>query len=164
MNCGGVRHSRRRSGRECDKPQNSVGTVCREEWGRLRERALAPLLRQRLGTEGPPAITLQVEPCDLTLPDAVQPDVVRVVLEAVTNVRRHADALHCTVQVTLDGEEVRVVVDDDGIGPGTTGSGIGLSSIAARTATFHGTSSLLARPGGGSRLTATFTTGTERHS
>lgn len=125
---------------------------------------LAPLLRQRLGTEGPPAITLQVEPCDLTLPDAVQPDVVRVVLEAVTNVRRHADALHCTVQVTLDGEEVRVVVDDDGIGPGTTGSGIGLSSIAARTATFHGTSSLLARPGGGSRLTATFTTGTERHS
>lgn len=125
---------------------------------------LAPLLQQRLGTGGPPTVTLAIEPFDLSLADDVQPDVVRVILEAVTNVRRHADALHCDVRVALVGHQVRVVVDDDGIGPGTAGSGIGLGSIAARTAAFHGTSSLVARPGGGSRLTATFTTESEGRS
>src|SRR5881628_3079598 len=31
VSCGGVHHSRRRGGWECDRPQNSARAVCRDE-------------------------------------------------------------------------------------------------------------------------------------
>ncbi|WP_377643227.1 sensor histidine kinase [Oryzobacter terrae] len=118
----------------------------------------AELLLERLGGEPAPALTVDVEPENLTLPDDLQLALIRVVLEAVTNVRRHAGAATCAVDIRLAGREVRVTVDDDGTDPAGTHRGIGLQSIAQRTASFGGQSLLTQRPGGGARLTATFIT------
>ena len=118
----------------------------------------AERLIERLGGEPPPVLTVDVEPEDLALPDDLRLAVTRVVLEAVTNVRRHADAATCSVDIRLAGREVRVIVDDDGKGPAGSHRGIGLRSIAHRTASFGGESVLSRRPGGGARLTATFIT------
>jgi signal transduction histidine kinase len=50
------------------------------------------------------------------LPPVLQLTVVRVVQEALTNVRKHAAATACWVEVQVRGAAVEVAVDDDGTG------------------------------------------------
>jgi signal transduction histidine kinase len=66
------------------------------------------------------------------LPAAVEIAAYRIVLEAVTNVARHAHAGVCQVVLTA-GEDLQVEVIDDGEGLATgTGNGVGLPSMRER--------------------------------
>jgi two-component system, NarL family, sensor histidine kinase DesK len=56
--------------------------------------------------------------------------------EAVTNVVRHSNAARCTIELRRDGDEVRLVVSDDGRGGGEDGSGI--SGMRERIAALGG--------------------------
>ena len=56
-----------------------------------------------------------------------------ILREAVTNVVRHARARHFEVTVTREGERIRLVVQDDGIG-GALMDGNGLASMRRRAA------------------------------
>jgi signal transduction histidine kinase len=74
----------------------------------------------------------------------------RIVQEALTNVTRHAGAGHVWVEVVRSGEQVRVRVSDDGIGPPTAPvRGAGLVGIGERVAGLGGTWQVGGRPGGG---------------
>ena len=78
-----------------------------------------------------------------------------VVLEALNNVARHANAEHCSVTLIRDGGELVLRVTDDGIGLGKPYvSGIGISSMRSRVQALGGAFDLGAAPDGGTLLQA----------
>jgi signal transduction histidine kinase len=65
------------------------------------------------------------------VPRALLPDLLAVVRELVTNVVRHAGASQVTLTVTV-GEQIAVVVADDGSGPAFLTARSGLANLADR--------------------------------
>ncbi|WP_443137096.1 sensor histidine kinase [Kribbella sp. CCNWLW197] len=78
------------------------------------------------------------------LPAAVEVAAARIVTEAVTNARRHAEASTCSVTLTRTEDALAILVRDDGRGirPGLP-LGVGLRSIEERADELGGTSELL---------------------
>ena len=111
--------------------------------------ATAPDLPVALHTEG-----------DLTdVPAGIELSAYRIVQEAITNVRRHAGAVHhVDVTVQRTNGTLMVEVADDGRGASVAASpnGFGLVGMRERVAAYEG--ELLAGPrkGGGWRVRATF--------
>jgi signal transduction histidine kinase len=94
--------------------------------GALREQA------QRMGgyLEAPPPLP--------DLPAATEVAAYRIVLEALTNASRHAQAANCRVRLSLNGG-LRVEVEDDGVGlPDHYAAGVGITSMRERAAELGG--------------------------
>ena len=88
------------------------------------------------------------------LPAAVEVAAYRIVLEALTNVRRHAHARHCQVQLGLDGG-LRLEVRDDGRGLGVDPPlGVGVVSMRERAAELGGWCTVGPAPGQGTSVQA----------
>jgi signal transduction histidine kinase len=77
-----------------------------------------------------------------------------VIAEALTNVAKHARARAAAVTVTLDGDVLRVHIDDDGIG-GADASGSGLMGLSDRVAAHGGVLAVRTARGNGTRIAAT---------
>ena len=76
-----------------------------------------------------------------------------VVREAVSNVARHAEATRARVSISVDRDQVTLVVVDDGRGvPDHVVGGRGLGNLASRAQELGGTFELGRAPDGGSRL------------
>ena len=92
---------------------------------------------------------------DLTgVPPAVEVAAFRIVMEAVTNACRHAEASTCRVQLTLD-RSLAITVEDDGVGvPADHLPGVGLASMRERAAELGGTCRVDSRPTGGTVVRA----------
>lgn len=76
----------------------------------------------------------------LVLPAAVDLAALTIVGEAVSNVRRHAEASSVEVSLHADADHLHVTVADDGVGlPPDVRPGIGMHSIAERAAEVGGT-------------------------
>lgn len=74
-----------------------------------------------------------------SLPAAVEVATYRIVLEAVTNVVRHAQAHTCQIRLEVS-DELIIEVIDDGVGlPIQYHAGVGISSMHERTAELGGT-------------------------
>lgn len=97
-------------------------------------------LRVHLASEGNP------EP----VPDGVSLALYRVVQEALTNVRKHSSAADVDVTLRWEAGSVQVEVLDHGHARGrlVPGAGFGLRAMAERVATYGGTVSAGAVPGG----------------
>lgn len=82
-------------------------------------------LQAELSVEGPPP----------ELGPRAEAELLRIVQEALTNARRHADATVVRVTVS-NGEQLRIVVSDNGKGfrPSETAGGFGLDSMRQRAA------------------------------
>jgi two-component system, NarL family, sensor kinase len=88
------------------------------------------------------------------LPAAVEVAAYRIVLEALTNVRRHAHARRCQVQLGLDGG-LRLEVRDDGRGLGVDPPlGVGVVSMRERAAELGGWCTVGPAPGQGTSVQA----------
>ena len=100
----------------------------------LDDRGLVAAIEERLSAPGSvPAIRVDAPPERLELPAAVESAALRIVQEAVTNVRRHAAASVCVVTVTVDGGMLRLSIADDGVGiPDRFVGGMGMRSMAER--------------------------------
>lgn len=85
------------------------------------------------------------------LPAAVEVAAYRIILEALTNVERHAHAQHCLVRLELAYERsLCLSISDDGQGlPADYHAGIGITSMRERVAELSGEFTLTAKPGGG---------------
>ncbi|MGE4426470.1 MAG: sensor histidine kinase [Solirubrobacteraceae bacterium] len=71
------------------------------------------------------AVDLRLDGPDRPLSDELEVCAYRVVQESLTNVVRHAGASAVRVEVTFGEREMRIVVDDDGVGgPARPGGGI----------------------------------------
>ncbi len=90
------------------------------------------------------------------LPPLVQVELLRIVQEALTNARRHAAARHIRVTAGRAGDEISVVVADDGRGfePVLPDDGAGLRGMQQRAAALGGTLAIHSQPGQGTRITA----------
>lgn len=88
-----------------------------------------------------------------SLPDKTGQEITRLVQEALTNVRRHAEAGHARVELGLDGELAYVEVSDDGRGfdPESARTGIGRQSMSHRALELGGDFSVRSAPGEGTR-------------
>jgi PAS domain S-box-containing protein len=88
------------------------------------------------------------------LPNKAGQELTRLVQEALTNVRRHAEASHVRVELGLDGGLAYVEVSDDGCGfdseKATTG--IGRQSMRHRALELGGEFSVQSAPGEGTRV------------
>lgn len=103
-------------------------------------------------------VELTVTAADRTLTGVVGLAVVRIVQESVTNVLRHADAEHVTIDIRESDGTIEVTVTDDGRGPSTPPdpprSGVGLRGMRERVEVLGGTLTCGAGRDGGFRVHA----------
>jgi len=110
----------------------------------LDELGLLEALRQHIeSTHQPDGLNYQlVFPSSLpTLPAAVEVAAYRIIMEAITNVQRHANALTCNIRIEFDAQAGYLSLDiiDDGCGMvSTSSSGVGLTAMRERTAELNG--------------------------
>ncbi len=89
------------------------------------------------------------------LPDPVESTVYFVVSECLANIGKHAKAAEATVSVTVVGDEVEVIVKDDGVGGVNPGNGSGLQGLEDRVGALDGCVDIESPPGGGTTVMAT---------
>jgi signal transduction histidine kinase len=97
---------------------------------------------------------------DLTLAPRSEIHLIRVIQEALTNVRKHSGARSVVVRVSASGPAVTFVVEDDGHGFDMTEvppdrDGFGLHSMSERMRLLNGSLTIDSRPGRGTRVIAT---------
>jgi signal transduction histidine kinase len=106
---------------------------------------------------------LQVQPPGAsldTLPPAAELQLLRVVQEALANVRKHAQAEHVEVRITPTADEVETVIADDGrsfvVGQERPGDDrmphFGLSTMRERAESVGGTLDIVSAPSEGTRV------------
>jgi signal transduction histidine kinase len=78
--------------------------------------------------------------------------------EALANVAKHADATRVRVAVVASDRELRVVVDDDGVGGAEARHGVGLGGLADRVEALAGRLRVDSPRGGGTRVEAVLPT------
>lgn len=116
----------------------------------LTERGLAAALAE-LARRMPVPVDLDVRP--MPRPAAtVELTAYYVVAEALQNVAKHAQANGATVALRGNGELLRLVVSDDGVGGADALSGTGLRGLADRVAAMNGHLRVDSPPGGGTRV------------
>jgi len=92
-------------------------------------------------------------PVDAVVTDSLAEEVLAVLREALTNVGKHAHASQVVITVAA-GDELRLVVADDGNGMGqVSGSGLGLKNMRQRAERLGGAVDLGRSREGGTRLT-----------
>jgi two-component system sensor histidine kinase UhpB len=80
----------------------------------------------------------------------------RIAQEALTNVAKHADATHATIDLQFREGTVSLRIEDDGRGfepREGLGRGLGLFGMRERAELVHGTFALESEPGHGTRIT-----------
>ncbi len=155
---------------------SDLADLCLEAYSDVREsilglheasrvdRALIESLRayvEKYSKQSGIPTTLDIDPeHEVVLPTRQQVQVLRVVQEALTNVRKHSGATAAVVTVRDDGVLCNVVISDDGHGfdlsslpPGR--EGFGLHSMRERMELLGGTLTLDSSPGRGTRVVAT---------
>jgi signal transduction histidine kinase len=99
-------------------------------------------------------VSVEVEH-DERLPLDIEESLYRIAQEALHNVVKHANARHARIVLKRAGRELRLVVEDDGIGfdPRLAPRGhLGLVGMRQRAERMGGDLDIAPRPGGGSRV------------
>lgn len=100
-------------------------------------------------------VRVHASPDPMALPAAVEISALRIVQEAVANVRRHAGATRCDVRLEADTETLVLDIVDDGRGmPAQTTGGLGLESMHERAHELGGSLQVGTGSGGGTRVHA----------
>jgi signal transduction histidine kinase len=101
------------------------------------------------------ATTFTADPPLPTLPSRSAAEVLRILLEALGNVEKHADATSITVSARADGGGLEISVADNGRGfdPGTTGgTRYGIRGMQERAVQIGGRVEITSEPGNGTRV------------
>jgi signal transduction histidine kinase len=89
------------------------------------------------------------------LSPAVEVNAYRIVLEALQNTRRHAQAQHCLVKFEIDQDNLVIQISDDGAGlPREYRAGVGLRSMRERAEEIGGQLTIEPAQPGGTQITA----------
>ena len=121
--------------------------------GRPLATALASLAREMTAETGVRVHVRAAE--DLLLPPAVEEELFRIASEALTNVRRHAQAKEVDLTLNQSANEARLTIRDDGRGfeVKTSSSGFGIAGMRERAALAGGTLAIQSRAGKGTDVT-----------
>jgi len=152
--------------------------VLATEVGDAVDRALADartaLISIRAGLDGEPDLAVAIEdyvgafgertgvatnfaaePPLPTLPSRAAAEVLRILLEALSNVEKHADATSITVTATTAGGDLEISVVDNGRGfdpASTRGSRYGIRGMQERAVQIGGRVEIESEPGDGTRV------------
>jgi len=102
-----------------------------------------------------PVILVEVPDMLPVLPAAVEVAAYRIAAEGIANVVRHASADTCIVSLSVDGPDLTMTIEDDGLGIGAHEAGVGTTSMHERAAEVGGEVTIEPRLGRGTRLSAT---------
>jgi signal transduction histidine kinase len=94
------------------------------------------------------------------LPDRLPPDIeaslYRIIQEAMNNIARHSGASACAVMINTVGQELRLVVEDNGCGlKASQGHGLGLIAMRERAQAQAGSFAIDSVPSGGTCVVVT---------
>jgi two-component system NarL family sensor kinase len=129
--------------------------------GRTLTEALAALVEEwnAQGTgEGDVSAAFELRGESRPLPVRVEIGLYRMAQEALTNIRRHAEARHVALRLETVPHSIRLLIEDDGRGFDTEEvrpGGYGLIGLNERTRLLGGTLLLESSPGAGTRLDIT---------
>lgn len=88
------------------------------------------------------------------LPQRVEQELLRIGQEAISNVRKHAGAINLWVSLISNGTDLRLVVEDDGVGAAGVKPGhYGLHTMRERAERINADFTVAARPDGGTVVT-----------
>ncbi|MBZ5738615.1 sensor histidine kinase [Nocardioides mangrovi] len=118
----------------------------------LVDRGLAAALEEMTAQSVVPVQSRVDVPADL--PPHVETAVYFVVAEALTNVAKHSRASGAEVSVVVDGAELEVRVEDDGVGGAHPAKGLGLAGLRQRLAAVDGTLEVTSLEGAGTAVVA----------
>ena len=80
----------------------------------------------------------------------------RIIQELTTNIIKHAQANHATINISLDEEDITVLIEDNGIGMNASQidlkKGMGLHSIKTRVEHLEGSFTIDSTPGKGTTI------------
>ncbi len=118
----------------------------------------------RAASLGELAACFEADELDRRLPPEVETACFRIAQEALTNVLRHSNAATVKVQVTQRDSELRLILQDDGVGfdvraaMSQTGvnTSLGLQGMRERAAALGGIVEIKSQPGAGVEVLATF--------
>jgi two-component system nitrate/nitrite sensor histidine kinase NarX len=123
-------------------------------------------LTERFRKESPIAIYLQIECPDLQLSPVSELQVLRIVREALNNVRKHSQAQTVRVLVRCEsGGTYKILIEDDGVGlgepamGGNPGEHLGLAIMHERARRISGDLKIESEPGEGTRIALSFSIG-----
>jgi signal transduction histidine kinase len=119
----------------------------------LTNRGLAAALDDLAGRAAVPTEIVAVPP--QRLPDPVESTAYFLVSECLANIGKHSQATQATVAVTVVGDEVEVIVKDDGVGGADLGNGSGLQGLEDRVGALDGCVDIDSPPGAGTTVMAT---------
>jgi len=124
--------------------------------GHLQSRSLAEALERLAATvsaESGLRVEMQTRGMPIALGGATDVVLLRTAQEAITNARRHSAARHVTMQLVY-GEDVRLIVTDDGRGfdTSTPRRGFGLDGIQSRAQAIGGTVEVRSAPDHGTTI------------
>lgn len=122
----------------------------------LDEMGLLPAIREQAAQFSTGDLQVTVEAPDYLpqLPAAVEVAIYCIVMEALTNVDRHARAQRCWIRLAV-GERIAVEVLDDGEGlPPELRAGVGITSMRERATELGGSCRVEALPERGTRIMA----------
>jgi signal transduction histidine kinase len=94
-----------------------------------------------------------------SLPPNVELQAIRIVQEALSNIRKHAEATRATIKVTNEKDEVIIVIEDDGKGFDVNENGkrdftrFGLRNMKERADNIHGRFLVESKPESGTKVT-----------
>ncbi len=94
-------------------------------------------------------------PVDSAVPDAVRPELLAVLREALSNVVRHAGATSVRVAVHVAGSRLTLTVLDDGVGVEPTQARSGMVNMRRRAEALGGTCDIGRAPGSGTLVSWT---------
>lgn len=123
-----------------------------------RERPLEELLSRTVGDfAGRSGVRTDFSAADLpaSLPPRTQAEVVRVLQEALTNVRKHADATVVRVGAAVEQGALHLTVVDNGRGfrpAETSGDGVGVQGMKERARLMGGDLRIVSEPSGGTAV------------
>ena len=122
----------------------------------LDQLGLAASLRSLATQESTPETSVTVDaPNSIpSLPAAVEVAAYWIAQEALTNVRRHAQARTCNLRVDVEPTNLRLEIADNGAGLSIGSTGIGLHTMRERAAEVGGTCEIGDRTGGGTLVVA----------
>jgi signal transduction histidine kinase len=122
----------------------------------LDELGMLPAIQEQASQSSAGGLQVSVHAPDQMPPlsAAVEVAAYRIVMEALTNVERHAHARHCHINLSVS-DQVRIEVVDDGVGllPNHR-PGVGIASMRERVAELGGSCTVESPAGGGTRVLA----------
>ncbi len=125
--------------------------------GRTLAEAIAQLAKE-YAVKGKLRLELDINGENRPLPQRIEGGLYRMAQEALTNIIRHAGAARLTVQLTTTPEQVKLIVEDDGLGfePSKVPRGrYGLIGLNERAKLLGGSLELSSSPGEGTCVEVT---------